>query len=88
VLQERRGRSWQSAQELFSSLGWSSYDLRARPWKRLARTRWVLTLLVSARRANAPGRHHVYRARQYLIGGWIIRPGDVTCRRWSVNRIH
>ena len=49
VLQERHGRSWQSAQELFSSLGWFSYYLRARLWKRLARTRWVLTLLVSVR---------------------------------------
>jgi hypothetical protein len=88
VLQERRRRSWQSAQELFSSLGWSSYDLRARLWKRLTGTRWVLTFLVGARRANTPDRHHVYRTWQYLIGGWIIRPGDVASRGWCVNRIH
>ena len=88
VLQERRGRSWQSAQELFSSLGWSSYDLRARLWKRLPRTRWVLTFLVSAGRANAPGRHHVYGTRQYLIGGRIVWPGDVASRGRCVDRIH
>jgi hypothetical protein len=88
VLQERRGRSWRSSQELFSSLGWSSYDLRAWLWKRLTGTRWVLAFLVGARRANASSRHHVYGTWQYLIGRGVIWPRDVASRGWCVDRIH